>query len=170
MPMMVNHALNLIGRQRGLPDPAMLMIAVSAASRAPSRCPHPTVRRVSAIMRLGFGLAVIEVDARFAVIARLAVKIAGPTPFRHVRRQSARLHDPANGQAAPDHGEVVGVALAADHGDAQGDGFVVAQRLFQIKVTPDLSLSVHRSIYHEGAVPMFARGPDYPLPGLALFG
>jgi hypothetical protein len=42
--------------------------------------------------------------------------------------------------------------------------------LFQIKVTPDLSLSVHRSIYHEGAVPMFARGPDYPLPGLALFG
>ena len=46
MPMMVNHALNLIGRQRGLPDPAMLMIAVSAASRAPPRCPHPTARRV----------------------------------------------------------------------------------------------------------------------------
>jgi hypothetical protein len=39
--------------QRGLPDPAMLMIAVSAASRAPSRCPHPTARRVSATMRLG---------------------------------------------------------------------------------------------------------------------
>jgi hypothetical protein len=43
-----------------------------------------------------------------------------------VRRQSARLNDPANGQAAPDHGGVVGVALATDHGDAQGDGFVVA--------------------------------------------
>jgi hypothetical protein len=30
-----------------------------------------------------------------------------------------------NRQAAPDHGEVVGVALAADDGDAQGDRFVV---------------------------------------------
>jgi len=43
MPVMVT-ALNLIGRPRAFPDPAMLMIAVSAASRAPSRCPHPSAR------------------------------------------------------------------------------------------------------------------------------
>ena len=42
MPGDGDRALNLIGRQRGLLDPAMLMIAVSAASRAPSRCTHPS--------------------------------------------------------------------------------------------------------------------------------
>jgi hypothetical protein len=39
-----DRALNFIGRQRGLLDPAMLMIAVSTASLAPSRCPHPSAR------------------------------------------------------------------------------------------------------------------------------
>ena len=32
-------------------------------------------------------------------------------------------HDPAYRQSAPDHGVVVVVALAADYGDAQRDGF-----------------------------------------------
>jgi hypothetical protein len=35
--MMVNHASNLIGRQRGLPDPAMLMIAVSGRQHGSAR-------------------------------------------------------------------------------------------------------------------------------------
>jgi len=38
-------------------------------------------------------------------------------------RQAGRSHDPANGHVAPHHREVVGVALAADHGGAEGDGF-----------------------------------------------
>ena len=34
----------------------------------------------------------------------------------------------ANRQIPPDHGEVVGPALATDHGDAEGDGFGVGHR------------------------------------------
>lgn len=45
-----------------------------------------------------------------------------------LRWHSAALHDPANRQAAPDHGVVVGVALAADHCPAQRDGFVIGHR------------------------------------------
>jgi hypothetical protein len=69
---------------------------------------------------LELGLAVIEVDAVSAAVVerRLAVKVAAPPPAN-----AADFHDPADGQAAPDHSEVVGVALAVDHGDAQGDGF-----------------------------------------------
>jgi hypothetical protein len=41
------------------------------------------------------------------------------------RRQTGRAHDPPDRQPGPDHLEVVGVPLAADHGDAERDGFVV---------------------------------------------
>jgi hypothetical protein len=70
-------------------------------------------------------LAVVEIGARPATTNGFAVDVAGPSPLQHVRRQTGRAHDPACRQAAPDHGEVVGVRLAADHGGGQGDGFVV---------------------------------------------
>jgi hypothetical protein len=40
-------------------------------------------------------------------------------------REAGTFSDPANPQAAPGYGVVVGVALPVDLGDAKGDGFVV---------------------------------------------
>jgi hypothetical protein len=40
------------------------------------------------------------------------------TTYRLIVRHAARFHDPADGHAAPNHGEVVGMTLAADLGDA----------------------------------------------------
>jgi hypothetical protein len=39
-------------------------------------------------------------------------------------RKTEIFPDPANRQVAPDHLIVVSMTLAADHGDAQGDGFL----------------------------------------------
>jgi hypothetical protein len=79
-------------------------------------------------------LTVFEVEAA-PVSARsgLAVDVTGPRPLREVRWHAAALHDPANRQAAPDHLIVVGVALASDHGGAEGDGFRVGQVILPVE-------------------------------------
>jgi hypothetical protein len=51
-------------------------------------------------------------------LARPALDVAIPMQLRFVGWQTARQHDPANRQAAPDHLIIVGTADAADHGQA----------------------------------------------------
>ena len=48
-----------------------------------------------------------------------------------MRRDTARPHDPANAQAAPDNLIIVRVPLVADHGGAQGDGLPSSLRAFK---------------------------------------
>jgi hypothetical protein len=71
--------------------------------------------------------AVLKIGALSAIAAerRLAVHIAAPRPLINMSRKTEIFPDPANRQVAPDHCVVVGVALAADHGGAERDGFVV---------------------------------------------
>jgi hypothetical protein len=71
--------------------------------------------------------AVLKIGALSAIAAerRLAVHIAAPRPLINTIRKTGIFPDPANRQVAPGHCVVVGVALAANHGGAELDGFVV---------------------------------------------
>ena len=53
---------------------------------------------------------------------------------------AAGLHDPANRHAAPDHGVIVVVALARNHGGAKCDGFVVGHALPTTCAPPDCAM------------------------------
>jgi hypothetical protein len=61
--------------------------------------------------------------------------VTGPRPLRLVVRRSGTAHDAADGHAAPDDLEIVGVALTGDHGGAQGEGFGIGhERLYQKRI------------------------------------
>ena len=88
------------------------------------------IRQVGAYARpcgLELPFAVLKIGALSAIAAerRLAVHIAAPRPLINMSRKTGIFPDPANRQVAPDHCVVVGVALAADHGGAERDRFVV---------------------------------------------
>ena len=70
-------------------------------------------------------LGVIEVGAAAPFIAALrpAVKTTGPCSLRCIVRRSARLPDPADGPASPDHRKVVFAAVTGDHRRTEGKGF-----------------------------------------------
>ena len=77
---------------------------------------------------LELGYAVLKIGAAAVVAAkrRLAVEREAPTPLlRWGWWHAIAFHDPANRQRAPDHLIIVRLTLAAAHGDAQYDGFVV---------------------------------------------
>ena len=72
--------------------------------------------------------AVLKIGALSAIAAarRSAVHIAAPRPLIiNTIRKTEIFPDPANRQVAPDHCIVVGVALAANYGSAELDGFFV---------------------------------------------
>jgi hypothetical protein len=88
------------------------------------------IRQVGAYARprgLELLFAVLKIGALSAIATerRLAVHIAAPRPLINTIKKTGIFPDPANRQVAPDNRIVVGVALAANHGSAELDGFVV---------------------------------------------
>ena len=93
------------------------LLGCSRCIHARSRCQLRSAQRGAYPCPCGLelGLAVIKVDAAaVGADSGLAVHEPAPRPLRKMGWHAAALHDPANGQAAPDHGEVVVVSLACE--------------------------------------------------------
>lgn len=73
--------------------------------------------------------AVIKIDPGPAVFFErgLTVNIAAPPPA--TLQSAGAFHDPADGHTAPEHGEVVGLTLAADLGFEQENGLAIGHGL-----------------------------------------